>query len=421
MEETIFTPDDAQSDPVEARRNFKYLSFDVIFYLFALAFMDQSTVLPAFLETLTKSTVVIGAITAIRPAGAFLPQLWTAHYLRNRRHHKSFLLKIATVSRVATAFFACILFIAGPDDRMLILVSFLLMYSAFWISEGYAGVPWTDLVAKSVSERHRGRLFGSTQFFGGILAIVAGFIISRVLTYGPAYPTNYAILITISAVFFALSLFSLSKVREPDGIVEAHDGEFLTYIKEIGIMIREHSQLKLFLKVQLLLGFFWMSLPFYVLYAKKIGGMSDGKVGILLAVQMAGNLLSSAVSGYISDNFGPKKVIFASAAVVISAQILAFMINTPSIMLYGILFFLVGITLGSTWIGLNNFMLEMADEGKRRAYIGLMNTANAPTMIFPIIGGLVIESLSYHAIFAVTGVAGILALLLSVKLVPKAR
>lgn len=416
MEDTIFTPDGKstpETDPREVKRNYFKLSMDVIFYLFALAFIDQSTVLPAFLETLTKNTIIIGAITAIRPAGTLIPQLWTAHYLRNRIYHKSFLVKIALISRIATVLFAVMLFIAGPNDKSLILISFLVMYTAFWVSEGYAGVPWIDLVAKEVPERLRGRLFGSTQFYGGILAILAGLIISKILSIKSiGYPTNYAILLSISAVFFSCSLFSLSRVHETPGTPEPHNDSFVDYIKKIGATITENRQLKKFLIIQILVGFFGMSLPFYILYARKTGGLDGGEVGILLAIQTLGNLLASAASGYISDKYGPKLIIFATAIASILTQVLAFLIFKPSFVLYSVLFFIIGAVNGSTAIGLINYLLEMADETKRKSYIGLMNTANAPTMLFPVIGGVIIKYSSYQMAFGITGAASILALVL---------
>ena len=416
MEDTIFTPDDQpapEPDKREVKRNYLMLSLDVIFYMFALAFIDQSTVIPAFLETLTKNTIIIGAITAIRPAGIFLPQLWTAHYLRNRIYHKGFLVKVALISRVSTALFAVMLFIAGPNDKLLILVSFLVMYTAFWMSEGYAGVPWIDLVAKSVPERLRGRLFGSTQFYGGILAIFAGLVISKILSMKSiSYPTNYAILLSIAAVLFACSLFSLNRVREPAGEPEPHDDAFIDYIGKIRCMIGENRQLKKFLIIQILIGFFGMSLPFYILYARKTGGLGGGEVGILLAIQTLGTLLSSAASGYVSDRYGPRLILSATAAATLLTQVLAFLILKPSFIMYSVLFFIIGVVNGSTYIGLTNYLLEMSDDTKRRAYIGLMNTANAPTMLFPVIGGAIIKYSSYQMAFGITGTASILALVL---------
>ena len=398
--------------PMEVRRSFRLLSMDVIFYLCGLAFIDSSTVLPAFLAMLTKSSIVIGSLTAIRTAGTFIPQLWTAHYLRHRKHHKAFLMKDAAVSRVAIAVFGIALFLVGPRDKAFMLAAFIVMYSAFWISEGIAGVPWTDLVAKTIPERQRGRLFGFTQFGGGILALLAGLLISRILSpKGPAYPMNYAILMCVGAFFFWCSFFSLLAVREPEGEPEEHDGGFWQYVRNIGGMLAGHDQLKRVLIVQLLIGFNGMSLPFYILYAKQNmagapTGMTIGEMaGILLSVQVAGSIILSAVAGYVSDHLGPKWAILTSVMSGFVAPVVALLIRGFSMWWYGVVFFALGGLTGSAWIGLTNCVLENADPRERRSAIGLMNTASAPTIIFPILGGLIAQEASYRTAFAITAAA----------------
>ena len=52
---------------------------------------------------------------------------------------------------------------------------------------------------------------------------------------------------------------------------EPHDDLFIMYLKRMGSLIAENSQLKQFIAVQLLLGVFAMALPFYILYVSKIG------------------------------------------------------------------------------------------------------------------------------------------------------
>lgn len=415
------TAETHEYDPLEVRRSFRRLSMDVIFYICGLAFIDSSTVLPAFLATLTNSSIVIGAIVAIRPAGLFLPQLWTAHYLRNRRRHKGFLLKVAAISRLGIALFAVVLFIAGPNDRALMLVAFLVMYIAFWFSEGGAGVPWTDLVAKTIPERLRGRLFGFTQFGGGILALFAGIFVSRMLSpQGPEYPTDYAVICAVSAVFFWASLIALSTVREPDGPPEEQDADFLTYLKGIGEMLRAHAELKRFLLVEILIGFYAMAMPFYVLYAKEAMHIGGGTVGIFLSVQVAGSIIASAIVGFVSDHRSPKAAVITSVFAGVLAPLLALIVGGSSVWLYSLVFFAAG-AFGSTWIGLTNYLLELAEPRERRSYIGLMNSANAPTMLFPLLGGLIVQVVSYRAAFMITALALVSALILSFGLVSKGR
>lgn len=409
-------------NPAEVRRNFRLLSMDVIFYICGLAFIDSTTVLPAFLSTLTPSAVVIGAITAIRPAGLFIPQLWAAHYLRNRARHMGFLLKVATISRSAVTVFAAALFVAGPDDKLLMLISFLAIYTAFWVSEGAANVSWVDLAAKTIPERQRGRLFGFTQFGGGILALFAGLAVGRMLSpAGPGYPTNYAVISAIASVFFWASWISLARVREPDGLSEEHDGDFLQYMRDIGRMLAGHAELKRFLLVQLLIGFIGLSAPFYILFAKESLGIGGATVGIYLSTMTAGSIIAAALAGWVSDHLGPKRAIVMSTAAGLLAPVVALLAGGVSVWLYGLVFLLVGAANGSTWIGLTNYLLELADPRERKSYIGLMNTANTPAMLCPILGGVIAEAVSYRAVFTVTAAALVLALVLAAGLVTKKR
>jgi len=398
-------------DSMEVRRSFRLLSMDVIFYLCGQAFIDQSTILPAFLATLTDSSIVIGAIIAIKPAGLFLPQLWTAHYLRNRRRHKGFLMKVATVSRAGIALFAITLFLTS--HRVILLAVFIVVYVGFWLTEGMAGVPWTDLVAKSIPERTRGRMFGFTQVGGGVLGLLAGLFISRILARGGLpYPTNYAVLMAVAAVFFWASYVSLFAVREPDGLPEEHDGNFLQYVRRIGRMVSGNSQLKRLLIIQMLIGFMGLSLPFFILYT----GVAGRMIGIYLAIQVAGGIVWSALVGHLSDSRGPRSSILVSIVIGVLAPVLALLIGSKLLWLYGLVFFMVGGMISSVWIGLTNFLLEIAPHKERRSYIGLANSASAPTILFPVLGGLIVQAVSYQTVFIITAAALLAALILALGL-----
>lgn len=417
MQDSTTTSDpSAARDPRDVRRNFTLLTMDAGFYWFAMAFFDPTTVLPAFLSTLTKNSIIIGLVATIRPAFQYIPQLWTAHYLRNRVRHKSYLIKGAAIARVGAILFALVLFASSPSSKALMLWAFVGMYAAFWFSEGIVIVSWTDLVAKCIPERLRGRLFGTMQFSSGILASLAGLVVYRMLSKdGPAYPMNYAVLAAFAAFFYTASLTSLSFVKEPDGTPEEFDGGFLHYVKQMAGMLRGHSQLLRVIAVQLLLGVFGMAMIFFMIYARKSAHIDRGTVGLLLIVQVIGSTLVSAAVGYISDHRHPKAAIVFSAGIGLLAPVLCLFAGR-TLWVYGIVFFAVGGMIGSSWIGINNFVLELAQPQERKAYIGLMNTANAPTLIFPLLGGVIVRLVSYEAMFALTAAAFIAAIILALGL-----
>lgn len=403
-------------DSFEVRRSFRFLSVDGTCYIVGLAFLDQATVLPAFLATLTGSSALIGAIIAIRPAGLFLPQLWSAHYLSGRVLHKPYLIKVAIVARIAIALLALVLLFARPDQRKMILWVFILTYVAFWLSEGAAGVSVMDLVAKTIPERLRGRLFGLMHFVGGLLTAAAGLLTGLMLSVrGPSFPINYAILMSVGALLFAVSLAALSRVREPVGVADTRDRDFLVYVARIGVLLSGHRQLQRLLLVQLLIGSHALALPFYVLYARE-SGVGSGLIGVFLSLQAVGTVVAGGVAGYLSDQRGPKCVIVLTVFFVMAAPLLALLAGGASVWTYGLIFLLIGGVFGSSWIGLNNYLLELASAESRRSYIGLMNSANLPSMLFPFIGGLIVQWASYQAAFVVSAVLAVAALILALGL-----
>ncbi|HAH87459.1 MAG TPA: hypothetical protein DCL60_08825 [Armatimonadetes bacterium] len=401
-------------NPLEVRRNFRFLFADCIFFIFGMAFIDLSTVIPAFLSTVTESSLAIGLIMAIRPASQLIPQLWAAHYLSGRTRHKSYLMKVASASRVATLLFALTLFFSGPKDRGLMLTAFIIMFATFWLSEGFLGVSWTDLAAKTIPERLRGRLWGSTQAVGGLGAALAGLFVAKILSSnGLPYPKNFALLVFLGWILFSISFTFLSFVREPDGPAEKQNGSFLEYAKSIKRIISADGELKRFLLVQILSAFYNLPFAFYIIYAKKASGLGGGAVGLLLSAQLLGSVIWGALAGYISDRRGPKSAIMLTALAGVAAPALALLVKGQSIPLWIMIFFFLGAVSGSIYIGLTNYLLEMCKPGERRTYIGIMNTANAPALIFPVLGGIIVQEVSFTAAFALTAAAITLALILA--------
>jgi MFS family permease len=409
-------------NPLEVRRNFRFLFTDCIFFIFGMAFIDPSTVIPAFLSTITDSSLVIGLVMAIRPASQLIPQMWAAHYLSGRTQHKSYLMKVASASRIATVLFSLTLFLSGPENKGLMLGAFIVMFATFWLSEGFLGVSWTDLVAKTIPERLRGRLWGSTQAAGGLGAALAGLLVAKILSsHGLSYPKNFALLALTGGILFSASFASLFFVREPHGPAEKQNGSFLEYARDIRRMVRTDAELRRFLLVQVLSAFYNLPFAFYILYAKKVSGLGGGVVGLLLSAQIIGGVVWGAIAGYISDRRSPKAAIILTLLAGITAPVLALIVKNLPLPVWMLIFFFLGAVSGSIYIGSTNYLLEMCNPTERRTYVGIMNTANAPTLIFPVLGGIIVQKVSFAAAFAITAVALTIALFLASTLKSRHR
>ena len=87
---------------------------------------------------------------------------------------------------------------------------------------------------------------------------------------------------------------------------------------------------------------------------------------------------------------------------------------------YLLIYFVLGIYMGSLGWPFFNWIIEYAGEAKRPLYIGMANTLVAITMITPAIGGWVARDVSYTAVFALALAFAFIALLVT-RWIPSTR
>src|SRR5678815_2656050 len=81
------------------RRNVLALGADYVLYMIGLAFVSQSTILPAFAEHLGAPNVVIGAIPAVATLGWLLPPLFAAGHTESLARKLPFVLRYTVLER----------------------------------------------------------------------------------------------------------------------------------------------------------------------------------------------------------------------------------------------------------------------------------------------------------------------------------
>jgi hypothetical protein len=67
-------------------------------------------------------------------------------------------------------------------------------------------------------------------------------------------------------------------------------------------------------------------------------------------------------------------------------------------------------------MGHMNYLLEMSPENKRPIYIGLSNTLTGATIVVPLLGGTLVNLISYEPLFIVTLLCIAPALTMTVRL-----
>ncbi len=390
----------------------------VLFNL-AEALIGGTTVLPMFISTLTASKVLIGLSGTMGNAGWLMPQLVVANLIQHLKRKKPIYIWAGVVRIICIWAIALMVAFLLGSRAGLFLVLFFILYSIYTLAAGVAGIPFMDIVAKTVPSTRRGTFFGARLFFGGIASVLAGLFVRNVLATR-SFPDNYTILFLTASAVITVAIISFCLTSEPETISRETRMPFRRFLLKGPFLLRNVRSYRWMLIVRIMLGVWGMALPFYIIFARERLGFEVSSVGIFLSIQMVGMVLSNILWGALSNQVGNKIVIVLVSAVAVISPLVTLLSNVyPSLqgMLgFGIVFFFLGFTLSGIRLGYANYMLDVSPEAERPTYLGFMNTFIAPVLLLSSVGGFVIERTSYEVLFITVIGAGILALAFSVQL-----
>jgi len=406
------------------RRNLPAFIGDYLFFRAGMAFLDSTTVLPTLVRQLTVSASLVGLVSATSRGLWMLPQLVAANYLTGKARQKPYLIVPAIIGRPFTWLFALLLFV-GLGQRPLLLYGALVLWVAiFWLCDGLASVPWFHLVSKTIPPERVGRLFGVGQALGGVLAVGAGLVVRYLLSeQGPPFPINYAWLFLLSGTAFLVSLGLISTIREDPEPVSGDRVPWRAYLPQLITLLGGDADFRLVTLVRLLLGAGGMAAPFYILYATEDLGLPAEAIGLFVSVQVGASALLGLLMGYLNERAGSRRVIQLATVMGLVSPLGALLIprliparGVGFLWAYALIFVGLQGVMSSMMLGFMNFVMEIAPRDAQPTYVGLANTLGAVLLVYPLLGGIVLERISYRGLFTLTGLAVGLALLLGTRL-----
>jgi len=343
--------------------------------------------------------------------------LLVANKIENKTYKKPLLIFAITVRALSWGLLAFTTYIFNntyPNLTIFFLFVTLILHT---FMGGIAAVPFFDIWGKSLPSNLRGRFFGYRQLWGGVLAIGSGLIVKNILGNNSIkFPYNFALLFFLVFIFLSISYIALGSVEEPTEKVYKNQLPFKDFLKKAFLVVKKNKNYKKFIIVEILAGAGGLALPFYILYLKNILGISLGTIGILLSAQMLGSVLSNVLWAHLSDFVGNKKVIQISTFAGLMVPVVALMTQFKNELLYLLLFATIGFFIAGRTIGKTNYLLDIAPSRDRPIYISLTGTLLFPVSLFPLIGGLIIQYVSYNTLFVITGIPILLGFLLSFNL-----
>ncbi len=390
----------------------------VLFNL-AEALIGGTTVLPLFISEITQSKILVGLSGTMGNAGWFMPQLFVANLIGHLKRKLPIYIWSGGV-RIAMIWGMALLVALIPRlEQDQFIIGFFLLYSIYSIAGGVAGIPFMDVVAKSIKSENRGTFFGARLFFGGIAAAFAGPIVKDILARED-FPANFTILFSVAALIVTFAILSFCFASEPEGKVTEPRMPFIRFLSKGPFLLRNVRSYRLLLCVRILLGVWGMALPFYILYAREHLSLDPALVGLLLSIQMIGSIISNLIWGHLSNRRGNKIVLVLVSGLALVAPSLTLVAWLSPIfqtkLWFSVVFLFIGFALSGIQLGYTNYMLDVSPESQRPTYLGFMNTFLSPVFLLSALGGYIIEKVSYEALFVISIASGALSLAFALEL-----
>ena len=369
------------------------------------------TIVPLFLSYLTESTALIGFVATLSFMGLQLPQVFVSNYVAGLRRYKPMTLAMTLIERVPYFGLALVAFAIptiGADAALLLTLLLLGIQS---LGGGFTGTAWQSLISKIMPPRRLGAFFGIQSACGNLFG-AGGALLASVILERLEFPHSFSLLFFVAGISLMISFVFLALTYEPasesrDVVERANWREFGGRLREI---LRENDNFRWFLIARALTALSLTAVSFYTIYGIRRFDMSPELAGALTSVLLVANTLTSAVIGWIGDRWGHRRVLIAANLLTILA--IGFAVAAPDVTWLAVVFALTGMVNSSQWSTMMTITVQFSSVAERPFYIGLANTLIAPVTIFaPIMGGWLVDAVSFELVFSIFAVAGALSLL----------
>lgn len=406
------------------RRNFVYFFADNTLFTIAMGILGSTTVIPDFIRRLTDSEILIGLAGSLFTIGFTLPQLIIARYIIRHARKKWWFVGPNIPVRFVLLIFAAITVALGRDRPELVLLAFFLCYGIAAFGDGLVGVPWSDMVGTSLDSRWRARMFGLTTAFTGVIMLLITPLIGIVLgETGPGFPNNYAILFGAAGLLLVLSIPLGIFIHElPGGKAVDKLPALNEFLPDLGRLLRDDLPFRSYIVTRMFTSLFMMASPFYIGYATvQLGVSSEVVVPILLAMLTIGSVGGALAYTWLGarHNLLSIQIALGGAALLPICALLGESVG-PIPLYVG--FLVSGMSTANLLSAYQNWIVSYANPDQRPIYVGLSNTLTALiSLIAPVIGGIIAQSVGYEALFGVALAMTLAALYVTLRYMKNPR
>ncbi len=416
--------------PAIDRRNFRLGVLNGLFFTTAETLINPGLVLVAFVGALTQSPLLIGLVSPLRDGGWYLPQLWVSGYLQSRPLKLELYRRAAIVRIIAWAAMAlAVLLVRDPGW---LLASFFAAFTVYSLASGFAGLPFLEIVGKTVPPQRRTSFFAWRLTTGGLTAIIASSIVRWALSSSSPFGFMESIGFLMGAgwLLAIFGLISFGLVIEPPDESVRPAARIGSQLSRAWGVLRSDPNYRRYIEMRAVTLIGGAAVPFYAVYVRRDLAGSVEMVGVYLAAYTLAHLAANALIGRFGSRLGKRRTLWigAAAGLVMALAVAALVVTAWMTPVSGAVagawlvpaFVLSGIRESGMGVAANAYLLDIAPPGDRSLYLGFTNSLLGLVQLSTSLGGVVVAMLGFPALVAISVAAYALGLVGAARLLEAA-
>ena len=385
------------------------------FFNMAQAFAEPFALLPLFLSGFTSSNSIIGLIVGLMQAAAVLPQLPVSRLLRRRPHTAKSLMLGGIWTRCGVWGLLGILALNSSQESVLLLWASIVLVSLYSFAGGIAVLPFNRIISETILPEKRSSFFGWRLFFGGLMAMLAGYLVKIVLANDRiVWPKNFGVLFLLSFLTLIIAYTAMSMFKFPSDFSAKSTDPMPSLWHECLGILKAYPVLKRLIIIEFLTSKLALFMPFLTLYATQSRHISLEWVGLFIVCTKLGTMLSNLLWIPVGNRIGTRILIHAGIATAIIALVLS--IFAQSIIFFSLAFLVTGFAYSALMLGYNGYILEVGPAEIRVLLVAIKGTMLLPLYFMPLLGGWIADTMGYFWLLVLGLVVFCLAFLLALTL-----
>ncbi len=385
------------------------------FFNMAQAFAEPFALLPLFLAGFTSSKLIIGLTVGLMQAAMVMPQLLMSRLLRRHPHTAKPLMLVGIWTRCGVwgilGFFA----LMSSEQSLSLLWASVILVSLYSFAGGIAVLPFNRIISETILPEKRSSFFGWRLFFGGFMAMMAGFLVKLVLGSDKIlWPKNFGVLFLLSFVTLIVAYTAMSMFKFPSDSPGKSTDVMPSLWHECLKVFKTYPVIKRLIIIELLTSKLALFMPFLTLYATQSRHIPLKWVGIFIVCMKLGSMLSNLLWIPIGNKIGTRVLIHTGIITAITALVLS--IFAHNVFLFSLAFFVIGLASSALMLGYSGYILEIGHAEIRVLLVAINGTMLLPLYFMPLLGGLIADTIGYFWLLVLGLVLFSLALLLALTL-----